>query len=135
MCEKSQRRTTRTKTVKLSAALFLLLLGSNISSAADAMKPNDIKTMFFDGQPFTAATTSGTKFKMTFTPDGKTLREPIGSSVPARSGTWRLDAAGFCTSWDRAKANCFTVVPMSDARWSVQRVATTIAVTVAVWSK
>jgi hypothetical protein len=84
MCEKSQRRTTRTKTVKLSAALFLLLLGSNISSAADAMKPNDIKTMFFDGQPFTAATTSGTKFKMTFTPDGKTLREPIGSSVPAK---------------------------------------------------
>jgi hypothetical protein len=121
--------------MKPSAALFFLLLGSSAANAADAMTPNDIKTMFFTGQSFTAATTSGTKFKMTFTPDGKTLREPVGSSRAATSGTWKLDAKGFCTSWERAKANCFTVVPMSNDRWSVQRVATTIAVTVAVWSK
>jgi hypothetical protein len=121
--------------MKLCAALFFSLLGSSAADAADAMTPNDIKAMFFTGQSFTAATTSGTKIKMTFTIDGKTLREPIGSNVPARSGTWRLDAKGFCTSWDRAKANCFTVVPMSNGRWSVQRVATTIAVTAAIWSK
>jgi hypothetical protein len=121
--------------MKRTAALFLLLFGSNIASAVDAMNPSDIKATFFTGQSFTAATTTGTKFKMTFTPDGKALREPIGPHGAINSGTWKLNAKGYCTSWERAAANCFTVVPMSDGRWSVQRVATTIAVTVAFWSK
>ena len=40
------------------------------------LAPKEIQTEFFDGKTFTAATTSGTKFKMTFTPDGKVTREP-----------------------------------------------------------
>lgn len=104
--------------------------------AADAMRPDDIKSAFFNGQPFIAATPSGTKFKMTFAPDGKALREPLASAGgPSKTGTWRLSPAGFCTSWAGAKPSCFTLVPMSDNRWSVQRVATTISVSVAVWSK
>ena len=111
-------------------------LAPNVVLAADAMQPNDIKATFFNGQPFTAATPSGTKFKMTFTPDGKALREPIGPAGGAsKSGTWRLSPAGFCTSWAGAKPSCFTLVPMSNNRWSVQRIATTISVSVAIWSK
>jgi hypothetical protein len=120
----------------LRTAVFTLGLAPTVALAAGAMQPNDIKTTFFNGEPFTAATPSGTKFKMTFTPDGKALREPMGSAGgPAKSGTWKLSPAGFCTSWAGAKPSCFTLVPMSDNRWSVQRVATTISVSVAIWSK
>ena len=117
-------------------ALALALAPSVALAAADAMKPADIKAAFFNGQPFTAATPGGIKFKMTFTPDGKALREPTSAAGgPPKSGTWRLTPGGFCTSWAGAKPSCFTLVPMSDNRWSVQRVATTISVSVAIWSK
>ena len=36
---------------------------------------------------------------------------------------------------NRAAQNCFTVVPGGQNKWSVQKIATTIATTVAVWSK
>ncbi len=72
---------------------------------------------------------------MTFTPDGKMTREPLAQSGDKTAGTWQLNAKGFCTSWQHAKSNCFTVVPMSDNKWSVQKIATTISVSVAVWSK
>jgi DNA-binding protein HU-beta len=168
-----------------------LALAPTVAFATDLMTPNDIKATFFNGQPFTASSPTGAKFKMTFTPDGKALREPLnaaaasavsakpaaakpaaakatgkkaagakasgagaadtsaagasaagasaaGESAAANAGTpgtWRLSPAGFCTSWAGAKPSCFTLAPMSDNRWSVQRVATTISVSVAVWSK
>ena len=99
------------------------------------MAPSDIKATFFNGAPFTAASRTGTKFIMTFTLDGKMTREALAQSGKTNVGTWKLDAKGFCTSWDRAKSNCFTVIPNGDNKWSVQKVATTIAITVAVWSK
>jgi hypothetical protein len=51
------------------------------------------------------------------------------------TGTWRLNAKGFCTTWAHSKPTCFTVAPSGDNKWSVQRIATTIATTVSVWSK
>jgi hypothetical protein len=48
-----------------------MLFGASAALAAEPMAPNDIKATFFTGQPFTAASPSGAKFKMTFTPDGK----------------------------------------------------------------
>lgn len=120
----------------LRIAVFVLGLAPTATLAADVMKPAEIKAAFFNGQPFTAATPGGTKFKMTFTPDGKALRESMSAAGgPPKSGSWRLNPVGFCTNWDGAKPSCFTLVPMSDNRWSVQRVATTISVSVAIWSK
>ncbi len=120
----------------LRTVVLTLGLVPTLALGADAMRPSDIKAAFFNGEPFTAATPTGTRFKMTFTPDGKALREPMGSAAgPAKQGTWRLSPVGFCTSWAGAKPSCFTLVPLSDNRWSVQRVATTISVSVAVWSK
>ena len=116
----------------------MLLVGFFIASvafAADTMSPSDIKATFFDGQPFTAATPSGTKFKMTFTPDGKMTREPLAQSGTKISGTWKLSANGFCTTWQHAKPNCYTVVPNGENKWLIQKIATTIETTVAVWSK
>ncbi len=99
------------------------------------MAPSDIKTTFFNGQPFTASSPSGAKFKMTFTPDGKMTREPLAQSGSKSTGTWKLSTKGFCTTWQHAKHNCFTVIPSGENKWSVQKIATTIATTIAVWSK
>ena len=47
---------------------------------------------FWTGKPFTASTTSGTEFKMIFTADRKSPRQPWGKSGKKSSGTWKLDA-------------------------------------------
>ena len=112
-----------------------VLFGCCAALAAEPMAPGEIKATFFTGQPFTAVALSGTKFRMTFTPDGKMTREPLDQSGNKSAGTWKLNAKGFCTTWNRAKLNCFTVVPGGENKWSVQKIATTIATTVAIWSK
>jgi hypothetical protein len=112
-----------------------ILLTASAAFAAEPMAPSDIQATFFNGEPFTASTPGGTKFRMTFTPDGKMSREPLAESGQKNSGTWKLNAKGFCTTWQHAKPNCFTVIPKRENSWSVQTIATTIATTVAVWSK
>ena len=97
--------------------------------------PERHKATFFNGNPFNAASPSGTKFTMTFTPDGKMTRQALAPPGKINVGIWKLNAKGFCTSWEHAGSNCFTVVPGSDNKWLVQRTATTIVTTIAVWSK
>jgi hypothetical protein len=116
-------------------AVASIVLSAVPSFAAPPMAPNDIQVIFFNGQPFTATALTGAKFKMIFTPDGKMTREPLALSGKKNSGTWKLNAKGFCTSWEHAKSNCFTLVPINENKWSVQKIATTISVSVAVWSK
>jgi len=94
------------------------------------LSPNDIQATFFNGRPFTAATPSNVKFKMTFTADGKMKREPIGGGARGE-GTWTLSKDGFCTAWKGAKESCFTVVSVGDNKWTVLRGSTIIAT----WSK
>ena len=121
---------------QFSLLIFVaMIFGAHAVSAAEPMAPADIRTTFFNGQPFTATSPSGTKFTMIFTPGGKMTREPVERSGSKSAGTWKLNAKGFCTAWGHAAANCFTVVPSGENKWSVQRTATTIATTVAVWSK
>jgi hypothetical protein len=95
------------------------------------LAPTAIQTAFFNGQPFTAATTSNVKFKMTFTADGKMKREPAGGGGAKGEGTWKLSKDGFCTTWKGAGANCFTVVSAGDNKWSVLKGSTIMAT----WSK
>jgi len=113
----------------------LILAGMHLSAsaafAAERMAPSDIQATFFNGKPFTASTTSGTQFKMIFTPDGKMTRQPSGKAGKKSSGTWKLDTAGFCTSWKGAETNCYTVVPSGKNKWSIQKGSTAVAV----WSK
>ena len=68
----------------LRCAVAALIAGA--ASAAQKLTPKEIQTEFFDGKPFTAATTSGTKFKMTFTTDGKVTREPQDKAGAERRG-------------------------------------------------
>jgi hypothetical protein len=76
-----------------------ILLTASAALAAEPMAPNDIQATFFNGQPFTASTPGGTKFRMTFTPSGKMVREPLAQSGHTDTGTWKLNAKGFCTTW------------------------------------
>jgi hypothetical protein len=90
-------------------------------AAAAKLAPNDIQSNFFTGQPFTAATPSGVKFTMVFTPDGKMTREPIAKGGAKSEGTWKLSSDGFCTTWKGAKPNCYTLVNSGQNKWSVMK--------------
>src|SRR5712691_7288858 len=47
-------------------AAGMLLAGIADGHAATKLAPNDVQATFFNGQPFTASTPSGVKFKMVF---------------------------------------------------------------------
>jgi hypothetical protein len=119
----------------ISLVIAVLVLKTSAAVAAQPMTPNDIKATFFNGQPFNASSLSGIKFTMTFTPDGKMTRKALAQSGATNAGIWKLNAKGFCTSWEHAGSNCFTIVPGGENKWLVQKTATTITTTIAVWSK
>ena len=106
-------------------------LGGITAAAATKLTSAEIKSTFFDGQPFTAATPSGVKFKMVFAADGKVSREPVGRAGAKGEGTWKLDQEGFCTAWKGQKPNCFIVLSSGANKWSVMKSSTLMAV----WSK
>ena len=112
--------------VVASGALGLLLATPVFAAPAAKLAPSDIQATFFNGQPFTAATPSNVKFKMTFTADGKMKRVPIGTGHRGE-GTWKLSKDGFCTTWKGAKENCFTMVGAGDNKWSVLKGSTILA--------
>jgi hypothetical protein len=113
------------------AAVFAVLLTADGVAAADKMAPSDIQSTFFNGQPFTASTTSNLKFKMTFTADGKMKRQPIGTGAKGE-GSWKLSKDGFCTTWSGSTlSNCFTVVSAGANKWSVMK-GSSVAAT---WTK
>jgi hypothetical protein len=113
----------------LAVIATLALCGAAL--AATKLTPKEIQTEFFDGKPFTAATTSGTKFKLTFSPDGKVTREPQDKAGQKGEGTWKLTKEGFCTQWKGSASNCYTIVNVEKNKWSVVKGAATVAV----WSK
>ena len=106
----------------MRTAIIVGVLGAllpTLGFAADKLNPDAIKTAFFNGQEFTAATPSGVKFKMAFTPDGKVTRTPAAGAGARGEGTWKVSKEGFCTTWKGAKPNCYTLVAAGDNKWSV----------------
>ena len=120
--------------VFLSLALLPLLYSPALSQA---LTGDEIKTLFFNGKPFVASSTTRQRFTMVFTPDGKATREQLkkaGEPTENTAGTWKVVKEGFCTSWKQGSpATCYRLVPNSldDAKWSVMKGA----VTVASWTK
>jgi len=113
------------------AAVAVIALAGPAAAQITKLAAKDIQAQFFDGKTFTAATTSGTKFKMTFKPDGSVTREPQDKAGAKGEGTWKLSKDGFCTTWKGSPANCYTLVNVDKNKWSVVKGATTVAV----WSK
>ncbi len=114
----------------VTTTAFAILTASAFAAPGAKLAPNDIQSTFFNGQPFTAATPSNLKYKMTFMADGKMRRQPASGGTVGE-GTWKLSKDGFCTTWTGSKANCFTVVSAGDNKWSVLKGSTIIAT----WSK
>ena len=100
---------------------FLGALLATQGLAADKLTPDDIKTTFFSGQEFTAATPTGLKFKMVFTQDGTVTRTPAGNYGAKGEGTWKVSKDGFCTTWKGDKTHCYTLVNAGDNKWSVMQ--------------
>jgi hypothetical protein len=117
--------------VVTGTAFVVLFTMSLVAAPAGKLSPDEIQTTFFNGQPFTAATPSNVKFKMTFSADGKMKREPSSGNGYKGEGTWKLSKEGFCTTWTGAPAKCFTIVGSGDNKWSVMKGSTAIAT----WSK
>ena len=110
------------------ATLLAALTTAGFAATANRLQPSEIQATFFNGQPFTASTTSNLKFKMTFTADGKIKREPIGPGKGNKGeGTWKLSKDGFCTAWKGGKEGCFTAVAAGDNKWSVPKSSTIMA--------
>ena len=112
-------------------AAFTLVVSVVAGHGAGRMSPAEIQSTFFTGQAFTAATPANVKFKMTFSPDGKVTREPVGSSGAKGEGTWKLSKEGFCSKWRGGQSNCFAVLPSGANKWSVLKGTSVIAI----WSK
>lgn len=117
--------------MRAALAVVAIVLIAGAAYAAQKLTPAEIKSEFFDGKPFTASTTSGTKFKMTFATDGKVVREPQDKAGQKGEGSWKLSKDGFCTTWQSKTATCYTLVNVEKNKWSVVKGATTVAV----WSK
>jgi hypothetical protein len=104
---------------------------------SQALTGDQIKSLFFNGKPFVATSTTRQRFTMVFTPDGKATREQlkkVGEPTEKTAGTWKVVKEGFCTSWKQGSpGTCYRLVPNSldDAKWSVMKGA----VTVASWTK
>jgi hypothetical protein len=124
----------RIASVVTATASAMLLSTAVFADPPVKLSPTDIQSTFFTGQPFTAATTSNVRYKMTFSADGKMKRQPVGAGSKGE-GTWQLSKDGFCTAWGRAKSdakpNCFTIVAAGDNKWSVLKGSTVMAM----WSK
>ena len=116
------------------SAMLLSLTAIFLASgamAATRLTPTEIQTSFFDGKAFTATTPSKIEFKLTFTPDGKVTRDPVGKSGTRGEGTWKLSKDGFCTTWKNAKQSCFTLVVAGANKWTVMRGPANVAT----WSR
>ena len=113
------------------AGVAATALATSAAFAAGKLAPSEVQATFFDGQPFTAATPQGIRYKMVFTADGKMTREPIGRSGAKSEGTWKLSKDGYCTTWKNDRPNCFAVLNTSDNKWSVMKGTTAVAT----WTK
>src|ERR1700745_4024727 len=91
-------------------AACALPFGTAVAAPVARLMPGEIQAMFFKGKPFTAASPSGVKFKMTFTADGKAKRVPAGKGGARSEGEWKLDDKGYCPTWKGRARSCFTVI-------------------------
>jgi hypothetical protein len=88
-----------------TSSILTVALATSAFAAPPIAKlaPGDIQTTFFNGTPFTAATTSNVKYKMTFSADGKMKREPVGQSLPPATTNGRCCEAR--PSWRRGASS------------------------------
>ncbi len=76
--------------------------------AVTKLTPNEIKTIFANGKPFTSTSPGGAVFTIVLNPEGTATRAPQGSKNPTL-GKWRLSDVGYCSTWGKGTENCYTI--------------------------
>lgn len=113
-----------------SASAQLKAVPTDHSGLPDKLSGEQIKSQWFDGQPFIATGPDGTAYKMVFTPDGKSARLAVKASKKARptQGFWRVIAEGYCSRWTGSnREKCFNVRPAQDGTKMIVRFGQQIA--------
>jgi hypothetical protein len=106
---------------------FRTFLSDCIGLSGPVGAPDEWKK-FLSGQPFIATTSSNLQFRMVLTPNGRMLRDPIGTGGSKGEGTWSLSGNELCTAWAGAKPNCFVLRKKDEHNWSLMRGSTEAAV-------
>jgi hypothetical protein len=89
-------------------AAVALLSAAPAFGAATPVSPAEIKTLFGNGKPFTATSSSGQSYTFTFKVDGTASQNPKGSKN-VTLGIWRVNATGYCSKWGTAAEHCYRV--------------------------
>jgi hypothetical protein len=92
----------------LAAGLSCLASPLQAADKPPTLTPDDIKTTFGTGLPFSAATPGGQIVMMTLKPDGTAQAAPKGKKK-VNKGKWRLSDTGYCTKWGKSAEHCYTV--------------------------
>jgi hypothetical protein len=106
---------------------FRAFLSDCIGLSGPVGAPDEWKK-FLSGQPFIATTPSNLQFRMVLTPNGKMMRDPIGTGGSKGEGTWSLSGNELCTAWAGAKPNCFVLRKKDEHNWSLMRDSSEAAV-------
>lgn len=118
--------------VAAPAAAQIKPVPTDHSGLPEKLSGDQIKTQWFDGQPFIASGPDGKPFKMVFTPDGKSARIAVDAPKKAKptAGFWRVIAEGYCSRWAGSnREKCFNVRPSQDGSQTVVRFGQQIAAT------
>ncbi|MDQ0468927.1 hypothetical protein [Labrys wisconsinensis] len=76
--------------------------------AAEFLTPDQIKTTFVTGVPFTAETLAGKARTITLKADGSAEVVSKGQKK-GETGKWRLSTDGYCSTWGKGTENCFLI--------------------------
>ncbi|TBW36458.1 hypothetical protein EYW49_14060 [Siculibacillus lacustris] len=119
----------------LPAAAQLKPVPTEHSGLPEKLSGEDIRRLWFDGQPFLSTGPDGTAYRMVFTADGKSARlaADAGKKAKPTIGFWRVIAEGYCSRWTGSnREKCFNVRKGQDGKDTVVRFGQQI---VATWKR
>lgn len=92
----------------LVTVLSLGAFSAPANAATSRVSPDELKSTFGNGKPFTAVSTSGKSYRLTLDVDGSAQEVPNGKQS-GKKGKWRLSATGYCSKWGSHTEKCYTV--------------------------
>ena len=93
--------------IRLALCSLLIVFASTSLSAADFLKPDEIKTLL-EGKKLLVRVGNGSPFEVQLNIDGSTVTSALGGDT----GTWRLSDDGYCAKWTKIRKGeegCFRV--------------------------
>jgi hypothetical protein len=95
-------------TRSIVAFLFFGTISLPVIAATSQLSPDEIKSVFANGKPFTAVSMGGKAYWLTLNADGSAMEIPK-LKKSGKPGKWRLSDEGYCTKWRVHEEHCYTV--------------------------